>query len=818
MVIPTVNFLCYNSTGLNTIKADWIRNLYKVTDCNFISIQEHFKKNKNTDKFFKDQFPEHISYVIPGHREQNQDSGRPKGGIAQMIDKKLNVKTDRVATSSFRIQAQILNFPASRVLWLNTYFPTDPGLANFDEEELLELLGEIENLMDKTDFDDILWNGDLNFDKSRNTAFVNTMTRFLSRIGLESAWDYFPVDHTHVHTDFKTTSTLDHFIMNKRLLALIDDCGVVHLGDNPSRHSPIILKLKVGDIPVKSEERVKRQKKPAWYKASQENKEQFTVDLEERLSSLLRPDTLQCMDSNCKDVSHSQERDSHVLDILISVIESSHTCIPISGGGKLSNDPTKSCPVTEAVPGWKDEVESRKQDSLFWHAVWRSAGSPHQGDLFNFMKSSRNIYHYVVRKVKKKSDLLRAQKLLEASENGSMDLLREMKRVRGGSKIKSELTENLEGANGEENIAEKFCQVYEELYKSSGTGEALDNLKHLVSNMLADDSETESQVLRITGEVVKEAACKLKSGKGDVTEGYTSDAILNAPDILFDMLASVYKSWLIHGTVSLNLLACAFLPLLKSSLKNPAEANSYRAIAGSSLLLKLFDQVILLLWGHLLSSDSLQFGYKAGFSTTQCTWLVMEVASYFLRKRTPCIVTLLDCTKAFDKCKFDILFGKLVDRKVPAVVIRVLLFVYEEQYAWVKWGKTRSRTFGVVNGTRQGSVLSPALFSVYMDDLIVRLRKSGVGCHIGGVFCGVVGYADDLLLMAPSRSAMEKMLTLCEDYAGENNLEFSTDPNPAKSKSKCIFMCCHLKKAQPAIHQLYGVVQEGCLPQKSRVF
>ena len=104
----------------------------------------------------------------------------------------------------------------------------------------------------------------------------------------------------------------------------------------------------------------------------------------------------------------------------------------------------------------------------------------------------------------------------------------------------------------------------------------------------------------------------------------------------------------------------------------------------------------------------------------------MEVASYFLRKGTPCIVTLLDCTKAFDKCKFDILFGKLVERNVPVVVVRVLLFVYEEQQAWVKWGKARSRTFRIVNGTRQGSVLSPALFSVYMDNLIVKLRKSGV--------------------------------------------------------------------------------------------
>ena len=49
--------------------------------------------------------------------------------------------------------------------------PTDPGGERFDEEELLELLGEIAAVMGKADFDDILWNGDLNYDKSRNTAF-----------------------------------------------------------------------------------------------------------------------------------------------------------------------------------------------------------------------------------------------------------------------------------------------------------------------------------------------------------------------------------------------------------------------------------------------------------------------------------------------------------------------------------------------------------------------------------------------------------------------------------------------------------------------
>ena len=89
--------------------------------------------------------------------------------------------------------------------------------------------------------------------------------------------------------------------------------------------------------------------------------------------------------------------------------------------------------------------------------------------------------------------------------------------------------------------------------------------------------------------------------------------------MITDQLASVYKSWCVHGTVTPTLLACAFLPLLKNYLKDTADPGSYRAIAGSSLVLKLFDKVVLLIWGYLLSTVSLQFGYKVGTSTTQCS-------------------------------------------------------------------------------------------------------------------------------------------------------------------------------------------------------
>ena len=87
---------------------------------------------------------------------------------------------------------------------------------------------------------------------------------------------------------------------------------------------------------------------------------------------------------------------------------------------------------------------------------------------------------------------------------------------------------------------------------------------------------------KITGTKVKEAACQMKPKKGDILGGFTSNAILNGPDILFDLIATVFRSFLIHGSITSSLLACCFLPLLKGS-KDPADTGSYRAIAGSSL-------------------------------------------------------------------------------------------------------------------------------------------------------------------------------------------------------------------------------------------
>ena len=539
-------------------------------------------------------------------------------------------------------------------------------------------------------------------------------------------------------------------MVNERLLNIIEDAGVLHLGDNLSRNSPILLKLNMGDIPVKQEQKEQlKPRRPDWYKATHEDIAEYTEILDGKLKDLMYPETIFCTDTHCSDQQHQQDRDNHVLSVLTSIVEASHTAIPLTKRPR----PRDSAGRT---PGWKENVEPFRQDALFWHSVWLSAGSPNTGQLHRLMCWSRNKFHYAIRKLEKKAENAKAEILLEASEQNDIDLLAEMKKMKGSKSKGQVMPDVVDGETEPDKILEKFKVVYENLYNSSGTIEAMRTIKEKLNRLIDDRSIAE--VNKITGQLVKKACAKMKAKKMDVSEGYSSDSLLHAPDSLFEHLAVVFRGFLTHGDVTAQLLCCAFLPLYKGGHKNAAKTDSYRAIAGSSQILKLFDNVILLLWGHLLSSDSLQFGYKCGTSTTQCSWLVREVADYFVQRGTPVIGVTLDCSKAFDKCLFDKLFEKLLDRHIRPIVIRALIYVYEEQEGCVKLLQNKSDPFRIKNGTRQGSVLSPALFSVYIDGLLHDLRQLGLGCHIGGWWYGAACFADDLFLLAPSRAAAVKML------------------------------------------------------------
>ena len=128
----------------------------------------------------------------------------------------------------------------------------------------------------------------------------------------------------------------------------------------------------------------------------------------------------------------------------------------------------------------------------------------------------------------------------------------------------------------------------------------------------------------------------------------------------------------------------------------------------------------------------------------------------------------------------DKLFGILEDRGLNPLILRLLEYLYKNLKGRVKWGRVLSDTFAVTTGVRQDGVLSPSLSSIYIDDLLVKINRSGYGCSVGKVNIGAVAYADDICLLSGSSYGLQQLLHICSTFAVERHLVFNS------SKTTCI--------------------------------
>ena len=290
----------------------------------------------------------------------------------------------------------------------------------------------------------------------------------------------------------------------------------------------------------------------------------------------------------------------------------------------------------------------------------------------------------------------------------------------------------------------------------------------------------------LTPQLVNEAIGLLKNDKTDPVFAFTSNCLKSAPFILCEHLANIFRIMLIHGHISPLILVSTIVPLVKDKLGDVSSSNNYRSIALSSLILKVFDWVVILALGDRLATDELQFGYQKRTSTNMCTWLAVETIDHYLRNGSEVFVGVMDMSKAFDNLRQSVLFWQLIERGLPSIYLRLILAMYRQQSANVLWNGKTSKDFTIGNGVKQGGVLSPRLFCVYIDGLFKLLRRKKTGCWMNKEFVGILGYADDLLLLAPSRDALQEMITNCGIFAKDLNLTFSTHEDPRKSKTKCM--------------------------------
>ena len=791
------NSLCitsYNSTGFGIGAQNFISTLSLFS--NIVCIQEHFlldskdKNHSNTNKLRKALEFKYDMYIVPAYKEDNQVSrGRGKGGLATLWDKSLTKYVSKVSTDNFRLQGTKFSLPCGSFLLLNTYFPCDPRANQFDETELLTLLGEIRRILIKEECIYNLIAGDLNCHFARQSTFTQLVHSFFLDLNFKVFWEQDRDIYNIQETDFTfsqvlnnqtSTSVIDHFVGNDTLVKSVIDAGVIHDPNNPSNHEPIFTKLSLQGIDLSNESEIK-QSRVKWEKATELAKDKFKEVLDNKLLNISVPHTVSCRDVSC--VAHTADLEDYTMDIMEAVESAAVECLPVVGGGHKE--------TSLAVPGWNDYVKPFSEENKFWYSVWVSAGKPLQGALFNLMKKSKLQYKHAIRRLKRANQKIQNDKFIQSIIDGGSNIFSEIKKFRGKCKTKSS---RIDDEVGSENIANRFAGLYSQLYNTHGQGEELEQLSGLIHAGV--DQSSLVQIDCITHDLVKEALRSMKKSKNDAIFNIQSDCLINGSDLLIHHLTNMVKAFVVHGVVPHFLLVCTLLPLVKDNLSDITSSDNYRAIASGSLMLKLLDTIILRLEGKKLMCDELQFGFQADASTVMCTWTATTVIEYYNRQGGVVYGCAMDLSKAFDLVEWVQLFSTLMERKISAIFLRLLLFIYRNQCCDVKWGPSYSHRFSVKNGVRQGAVSSPLLFSIYINELIVKLRMSGLGCRIDQCFYGCLGYADDLLLLSGSRSGLQAMVRICEKFAKEKHLKFSTNADPQKSKTKCVIFSPKVKDRQ----------------------
>lgn len=763
--IDHLKLFSFNCRGFNDLKKNYLKSV--LNSCDILFLQEHWQTDAQIpalNLFSSD----HYVHGVSGFDQCEVLRGRPYGGCAIFWRQNLNVKTSFVDTGSRRVCAVRCNFTFGCLILINVYMPYEDDEASSEEFRLqLSIIG---NIIEQNVDCQVILGGDFNVDFDRDWSHTNLLLDFCNEFSLHPSVNHElnKIDYSY-NFSMKRFQIVDHFIISELLYKeSVTKIDVCHDIENTSDHDPIRLEL---SLKVTHFSTCDRQFVPkvAWYKAKPADMNSYSELLRHKLATIDIPvDSVLCHDVFCCDSKHCELLNNYIRDISEACLQSAKDTIPHTTAKK------DGC-----VPGWSEFVDPAKSKSLFWHNIWLECGKPKTGIIADIMRKTRALYHYAVRNVKKNEQLIVNDNFANAIiGNRNRDFWSEIKRMRRSARSCSNVIDDITNPL---DISNLFASKYQELYTSVPfDSEDLSLIKSDISVAISHSGFDSNSIFNFAE--IKEAVHRLKPGKSDGNLGLGSDYFINACDELYVHISFLFSSLAVHGVVPNDMLTSTVIPIPKGRNANVTDSSNYRGITLSSIFCKLFDILILSRYGDCLCSSDYQFGFKAKRSTDMCTMILKESLSYYVNNGGSAYCTFLDATKAFDRVEYCKLFRQLMSRGLPPVIIRLLLNMYVGHVTRVEWNGIFSQSFSVRNGVKQGGIVSPVLFCVYIDGLLQSLANLGVGCFMGDVFVGILAYADDIVLIAPTPNALRLMLSKCDTYANDFKVVFNA------SKSKCLFL------------------------------
>ena len=282
---------------------------------------------------------------------------------------------------------------------------------------------------------------------------------------------------------------------------------------------------------------------------------------------------------------------------------------------------------------------------------------------------------------------------------------------------------------------------------------------------------------------LEDACNKLKSGKARGYDEISNEMIVSLvnthPHIVLKLFNSIFKSGLVIPDWAMGLI----VPIYKNGPK--LDASNYRGITLMSCLGKLFLSILNTRLRSFSEAQNIlsksQLGFVPGNRTSDAHIIIHNLVKKVCHNHNSKIYScFVDFKKAFDSIPRDTLLKKLLNYGITGRFFNILRNIYSSDKACIKSGNVRSDFFDLDLGVRQGCVLSPLLFNIFLSDLAKKFQSLDGKFILGQSSINALFWADDLLILTESEKQLKILLKTLEEYCETNELVINS------KKTKCM--------------------------------
>ena len=585
-------------------------------------------------------------------------SGRPYGGVGIMWHKKLSNCAKIVQFDDNRILGLEIKTNNQTFLFVCIYLPCDCD-ANYDD--YCFYLNKIHCIIDSASTPHVFILGDFNANINSDSLFGKELIEFcdINRLCFTDKNMLLPNTYTFFSQAHGSTSWLDHCITTASSQSIISNMYV----NNDivcSDHFPLCIDIDCDIPPIYNETVVNCQRNVyKWQFANDINLCDYELNTHKLANDIIIPyDALCCRITNC--TLHNSDIDCFY-NALISVLhKSAEKCIPTSVL-KSGNYNT--------IPGWNDYVKEHHivaKDAL---SLWRFNNKPKFGPVYHSMRVSRARFKYALRYTKYIEDTARADALAkDLCDNDHDDFWKGVRKLNQCNNIQANC---IEGKSGENEIAIYWKDYFCKLLNTNKINEAL---KSSILDKLEGIQYTDS--MSVSTVEVSDTISTLKKGKACGPDGICAEALKSAHHKVYVLLSLCFSLCMSHGYIPQSLIETTIVPIIKNKAGDLSSGNNYRPIALANVISKVFESLILLRCEQFLTTADNQFGFKSRHSTDFCIYTLKEYIEFYKLRNTSVFVTFLDASKAFDRIDHWLLFKKLIDKRIPLFIIKLLVCWY----------------------------------------------------------------------------------------------------------------------------------------------